>query len=132
MTARQHPFGHGRLAYVQIPALDVNTSAAFYKDVFGWQIRGPSTSQAGGTNSHLSFTDATDNVIGAFVTGRNISVDPGNIFYIYVHGTDATLAKMIAAASKVVREPYAEGDVWVATLTDPAGNVIGIWQFDPR
>ena len=103
----------------------MNTSAAFYKDVFGWQIRG-------GSNSHLSFTDATDNVIGAFVTGRKISVDPGNIFYIYVHGIDATVAKMIASGSKVVREPYAEGDVWVATLTDPAGNVIGIWQFDPR
>ena len=39
---------------------------------------------------------------------------------------------MTEAGSKVVREPYLEGDVWVATLTDPAGNVIGIWQFDPR
>jgi predicted enzyme related to lactoylglutathione lyase len=51
---------------------------------------------------------------------------------VYVHGIDATLEKMVAAGSKVVREPYAEGDVWVATLTDPAGNVIGIWQFGPR
>jgi predicted enzyme related to lactoylglutathione lyase len=125
VTKREHPFGHGRLAYVQIPALDVNASAAFYKDIFGWQIRG-------GGASHLSFTDAADHVIGAFVTGRNISADPGVILYVYVHGIDASLAKMVSAGSRVVREPYAEGDVWVATLTDPAGNVIGIWQFDPR
>ena len=68
-TPREHRFAHGRLAYIQIPALDVHASAAFYKDIFGWQIRG-------GSDAHFSFTDAT--------------------------------------------------------LFDPAGNVIGIWQFDPR
>ena len=125
MTAREHPFGHGRLAYVQIPALDVAESAAFYKDIFGWQIRG-------GSDAHLSFTDAAGDIIGAFVTDAMISTEPGVIFYVYVHGLDATLEKMVSAGSKVVRQPYQEGDVWVATLIDPAGNVIGIWQFDPR
>jgi len=57
VTAREHPFGHGRLAYIQIPALDVNESAAFYKDIFGWQIRG-------GSAAHLSFTDAAGDIIG--------------------------------------------------------------------
>ena len=121
---RDHFFGHGRLAYVQIPALDVNASAAFYKDIFGWQVRP-------GSAAHLSFTDATGDVIGAFVAGRPIT-EPGVILYIYVHGLDATLEKMKAAGSVVVREPYPEGDIWVATLRDPAGNVIGIWQRDPR
>ena len=100
-------------------------SAAFYKDIFGWQIRG-------GSAAHLSFTDATGDIIGAFVTDRVISTEPGVIFYVYVHGLDATLDKMVRGGSKVVRQPYLEGDVWVATLIDPAGNVIGIWQFDPR
>jgi uncharacterized protein len=122
---REHPFKHGRLAYIQIPAWNVRESAAFYKDVFGWQIRG-------GSDEHLSFTDAAGDIIGAFVTNRMISTEPGVIFYIYVHGLDATLEKMVAAGSKVVRQPYQEGDLWVATLIDPAGNVIGIWQFDPR
>jgi predicted enzyme related to lactoylglutathione lyase len=83
VTAREHPFGHGRLAYVQIPALDVNASAAFYKDIFRWEVRG-------GSASHLSFTDSSGNVIGAFVTGRKISSDPGVILYNYVHGLDDT------------------------------------------
>ena len=125
MTERQHPFGHGRLAYIQVPALDVHASAAFYKEIFGWQIRG-------GSATHLAFTDATGDLIGAFITDAMISTEPGVIFYIYVHGLDATLAKMVSTGSKVVKPPYLEGDVWVATLIDPAGNQIGIWQFDPR
>ena len=126
MTAREHPFGHGRLAYVQIPALDVHASAAFYKDIFGWQIRG-------GSPAHLSFTDATGDIIGAFVTDRD-DLDRAR----RRSSTSTCTASMprstrwSAAGSKVVRQPYLEGDVWVATLIDPAGNVIGIWQFDPR
>ncbi|HEX8028891.1 MAG TPA: VOC family protein, partial [Vicinamibacterales bacterium] len=72
MSDREHPFGHGRLAYIQIPALDANESAAFYKDIFGWQVRG-------GTPAHLSFTDTTGDVIGAFVTDRVIATRPGII-----------------------------------------------------
>ena len=133
MSTREHKFGHGRLAYIQIPALDVNESAAFYKDMFGWKIRGgPSTELRAGSPAHLSFTDATGDIIGAFVTDAMISTEPGVVFYVYVHGIDATLEKMVGAGSKVVQPPFLEGDVWVATLIDPAGNVIGIWQFDPR
>lgn len=50
-----HLFGHGRLSYVQIPAIDVRASARFYERVFGWKARGD------GSN-HLSFTDATGDI----------------------------------------------------------------------
>ncbi len=129
--SREHPFKHGQLAYVQIPAADVSASAAFYKSIFGWETRGPAKAKSSGFIEQ-SFTDASGNIIGAFVTHLKPSPDRGAILYLYVHGLDATLDKMVAAGSRVVREPYLEGDLWVATLTDPAGNVIGIWQFDPR
>jgi predicted enzyme related to lactoylglutathione lyase len=29
----------GKISYIQIPALDVDRSAAFYETVFGWNIR---------------------------------------------------------------------------------------------
>ena len=122
---RPHLFGHGRLAYVQIPAHDAQVSAAFYRDMFGWQIRGGSPSQ-------LSFTDTTGDMIGAFITGRAATADAGVILYIYVHGLDSVLEKMQGAGSVVVKPPYPEGDLWVATLRDPAGNEIGIWQQGPR
>ena len=81
-TSRTHLFDHGRLAYVQIPAANVQDSAAFYKKNFGWQIRGDGT-------EHLSFADATGDMIGAWVTELAIPVAPGVLAYIYVHGIDA-------------------------------------------
>src|SRR5437667_6835873 len=35
-----HLFGHGRLSYVQIPALDARISADSYRAVFGRSVRG--------------------------------------------------------------------------------------------
>ena len=30
---------HGKICYLQIPAIDVDTSARFYHEVFGWPLR---------------------------------------------------------------------------------------------
>jgi hypothetical protein len=30
---------HGKVCYLQIPAADVDTSAQFYQEVFGWSLR---------------------------------------------------------------------------------------------
>jgi predicted enzyme related to lactoylglutathione lyase len=120
-----HLFGHGRLSYVQIPALDVRVSAAFYEKVFGWNVRGDGT-------EHLGFTDATGDMIGAWVTSRDPSREPGVLLYIYVHGIDNALEQVTASDGEIVEAPYPEGDLWVATFRDPAGNVIGVWQQGPR
>lgn len=122
---REHMFGHGRLSYVQIPSDDIRRSAAFYEEVFGWQIRD-------GNDAHLSFTEATGDMIGAWVTGLAISREPGVLAYIYVHGIDATLETVGSNGGEVVMPPYEEGDLWVARVRDPAGNVIGVWQQGPR
>jgi predicted enzyme related to lactoylglutathione lyase len=52
--------------------------------------------------------------------------------YIFVPDVDATLELITAHGGAVLRAPYPEGDVWVATFSDPAGNVLGIWQSTPR
>jgi uncharacterized protein len=115
----------GGISYLQIPAVDARQSAAFYESVFGWSIRGRDT-------SHVSFGDATGDVIGAWIVDRAISREPGILPYIYVSGIDATLAKVTAHGGEVVTAPYPEGDLWVATFRDPAGNVLGVWQAGPR
>lgn len=122
-----HLFGHGRLSYIQIPAVDTRASAAFYEKVFGFQVRGD-----GDDADHLGFTDATGDMIGAWIRGRAVSGEPGVLPYIYVHGIDGILEQVTAAGGEIVRPPYPEGDLWVATFRDPAGNVIGIWQQEPR
>lgn len=123
---RRHLFEHGRLSYIQIPATDVRASADFYAGVFGWQVGG------GGNEKHLSFSDTTGSMIGAWVTERVSSQEAGVLPYIYVHGIDAVLERIKNHGGEVVKPPYAEGDLWVATFRDPGGNVIGIWQQGPR
>ena len=57
-------------------------------------------------------------------------VEPENI--IYVDRIDDTLRHVVAEGGEVVRAPYPEGNLWVATFHDPAGNVLGHWQEERR
>jgi predicted enzyme related to lactoylglutathione lyase len=52
--------------------------------------------------------------------------DAGVRPYIYVERIDESLAQVTAHGGKVTVPPYAEGDLWVALLRDPAGNTIGV------
>lgn len=115
-------FGNGQHSYMQIPAVNVKTSAEFYEKTFGWCIR-----YDDGTDAHLSFTD-TSGFIGAFVTGRRISDEAGIVPYIYVHAIDAALERIVANGGTIETPVYPEGGLSVARFRDPAGNVIGIWQ----
>lgn len=115
---------HGKLSYLRIPAVDVEQSATFYARVFGWTLRG--------NTSHRSFSDTSEQLIGAFVTAQQPSNPPGFLPFIYVQGLDATLAHIEANGGEVVSAPYPEGDLWLATFRDPAGNLVGLWQMGGR
>lgn len=114
----------GSISYIQIPAVDPVVSGAFYEQVFGWTIRG--------RPEHLSFDDPSGFVSGAFLAGRSISREPGILPYVYVASVDETLAKAVASGGAIIRPRYDEGNLWVATIRDPAGNVIGVWQQQPE
>jgi predicted enzyme related to lactoylglutathione lyase len=115
----------GGVTYMQIPATDADASAAFYQRVFGWNVRGLGT-------SHVGFDDASGAVSGAWITDHAISREPGVLPYIYVDRIDDAVSAIESHGGAIVREPYPEGDLWVATFRDPAGNVIGIWHQGPR
>ena len=110
----------GKLSYIQIPATDVEKTATFYADVFGWTLRGG--------KQHRSFTDASGELIGAFMPERAISREPGILPYIYVESVDGALERIAAHGGEVDTPPYAEGALRVARFRDPSGNVIGIWN----
>jgi predicted enzyme related to lactoylglutathione lyase len=114
---------NGKVSYMQIPALDVARSAAFYGAVFGWSNRDD------GKADHRAFEDASGDLIGAWVTTRAPSAATGPLPYVYVTDIDATIAAIQGEGCPLVREKYVEGDLWVATFRDPAGNTIGLWQF---
>jgi predicted enzyme related to lactoylglutathione lyase len=117
-------FRPGGVSYLRIPAEDGRRSAAFYAAAFGWTIRDDPDSP--------SFEDGSGHVIGHFMTDLPVAGEAGVIPYVYVVRLDETLDKVIAEGGEVETAPYPEGDLWVATIRDPAGNVIGVWQRGPR
>ena len=114
----------GGVSYLRIPARDVAQSAEFYRAVFGWRLRG--TPQA------PSFSDGTGHVIGHWRTDLPVAGEAGVLPYIYVTELDATLRTAADRGAEVVTPPYREGNLWIALIRDPAGNVIGVWQDGPR
>jgi uncharacterized protein len=116
---------HGHVSYLEIPAVDVQRSAAFYQAVFGWRIEPRDAGQ-------VSFDDLSGDLIGRWVTGRAVSGTPGLMPYIYVDRIDEIAEQVAALGGEIIKSPYAEGNLWVATFRDPAGNMLGIWQAGPR
>ena len=116
---------HGGLSYLEIPATDLRQSAAFYENALGWNLdwRG---------SNDCRFEDGTGHLIGHWVTGRAVSREPGLLPYFYVDRLDDAIERATAQGGEVVKAPYPEGDLWVATIRDPAGNLIGLWQAGPR
>jgi predicted enzyme related to lactoylglutathione lyase len=117
-------FRESGISYLRIPAEDPQRSADFYRAVFDWKIRADRKEPA--------FEDGTGHVIGHFMTDPPVAGEAGVRPYIYVERVDDTLEKITAAGGYVVTPPYPEGDLWVATFRDPAGNVVGVWQTGPR
>ena len=116
-----HPvFRPAGISYLHIPTTDPQRSASFYHAVFGWKI--------GGRPDHPSFEDGTGHVIGAWDSTVPVAGEAGIIIYIYVHSVVQTADLVKASGGEIVKPPYPEGSLLVATFRDPAGNLIGIWQ----
>jgi uncharacterized protein len=113
-------FEHGQVVYLQIPALDVAASAAFYSTVFGWRVNPP----------HSEFE--APGMIGQWVTDRPAATDAGTLLWINVDGIDATLDSVRSSGGEVLEPPSSDGPRWLATIRDPGGNVVGLAQRGPR
>ena len=116
---------HGGLSYLEIPAIDVRKSAAFYAKVVGWNVRELETGEP-------KFSDATGHLIGRWIAGSAAAREPGLLPYIYVDTVGDAVEAAAASGGEIVKAPYREGNLLVATVRDPAGNLIGLWQEAPR
>jgi uncharacterized protein len=116
---------HGHVSYLEIPALDTDQSAVFYEALFGWTIRRRD-------DGDFSFDDRSGGLIGRWVTGRAVSREPGLLPFIYVDHIDEIVKRVVTEGGEIVKPVYPEGDLWVATFRDPAGNLMGIWHAGPR
>ena len=112
--------GEGKLCYVEIPARDVEESARFYRDAFGWTLR----RRGDGTTA---FDDGVNEVSGTWVLGRP-PAEPGLLVYVMVADADATVERVLAAGGDVVQPVDRSRDDVVARVRDPAGNVLGVFE----
>ena len=115
---------NGKVCYVEIPATDVPRSAAFYRAVFGWQIR-----ERG--DGRTAFDDTTGEVSGAWVVGRPAASEPGLLVYVMVDSVATTVDTVVANGGEIVQPIGADAPEITARFRDPAGNVIGLYQ-EPR
>jgi hypothetical protein len=111
----------GKLCYLEIPAVDVHLSAAFYERAFGWTIRDRETDRP-------SFDDTTGEVSGAWVTGRRPASEPGILPYVMVADVTVAVDAVVAGGGEVVLPAGHYGTEVLATFLDPAGNLMGIYQ----
>ena len=112
---------NGKVCYIEIPATEVERSAAFYEEVFGWLIRKRS-------DGHTAFDDTTDEVSGAWVHDRPPAREPGLLVYIMVDSVEETVEAVRAAGGGIVQPIGADAPEITARFTDPAGNMIGLYQ----
>jgi predicted enzyme related to lactoylglutathione lyase len=101
-------YANGKICYIDIPAVDIAESVEFYQKTFGWRIR------TRGDGS-IAFDDGAGQVSGTWSVGRSPMSEPGFLIYIMVDSVAETAIGMDAPEI-------------TARFTDPAGNVLGLYQ----
>jgi predicted enzyme related to lactoylglutathione lyase len=114
-------FANGKICYLEMPATDIVSSADFYKQVFGWNIR-----KRG--DGSTAFDDTTSEVSGSWVLGRSPAAKPGLLFYIMVDSVAAAVDAVVAHGGEIVQPIGADAPEITARFRDPGGNVIGLYQ----
>jgi predicted enzyme related to lactoylglutathione lyase len=111
---RHHP-PHGQIGYLQLPAIDVRRSAAFYETVFGWSV----------DLTHGSFE--APGIIGQWTTERQPMNEDGPVVWISAGALWPTLERAVAGGGTVHGRPRLDaGERWLVDIDDPAGNRIGV------
>ena len=113
--------GNGKVCYIEIPATDIKTSASFYQSVFGWNIRTRG-------NGSVAFDDGVGEVSGAWVLGRPPMTAVGLLIYIMVDSVADAVDKVTANGGMIVQPIGADAPEITARFSDPAGNVLGLYQ----
>lgn len=117
---------HGKICYLEIPAITAEASSSFYSSIFGWTVR-----KRG--DGALAFDD-TGGVSGTWVKEGDRTPDEQTRIYIMVDDISATLERIETAGGRVLtpRTDIAPGSGAFAVFTDPAGTEFGLYEEPKR
>jgi uncharacterized protein len=104
---------------------DPDAAAAFYSDLFGWEVE--DVTPAGSPTRYLIGRLGGRDVAG--VGSQPEGAPAAWNTYVWVNDADATAAKVRAAGGAVLSEPSDVGDSGrMAVVADPDGAVFCVWQ----
>lgn len=122
MSNQEHPtFGNGKICYIELPSKDVQQSADFYRNVFGWNIRTRS-------DGSVAFDDGVNEVSGTWRTDRPPVTELGILVHIMVDDIETTIKKVTENGGTIVQPLGMEAPEITARFSDPSGNVLGLFQ----
>lgn len=117
-----HPtFGNGKICYLEIPAINIDVAANFYKEVFGWHIRHRS-------DGKLAFDDIVNEVSGTWRTDRTPAITVTILTYIMVDDIYKTITAINLHGGIIVQPVGIDLPEITARFSDPAGNIFGLFQ----
>jgi predicted enzyme related to lactoylglutathione lyase len=131
-----------RVTHFEIPTDDKSKSKDFYSEVFEWQIADVPVQMGGGTGTYtIATTVATDPttqmptepgaINGAIVERQGRITAP--VITVTVDSIDDCLKKVTSAGGEIIESRQEiENMGYYAYVTDPAGNVIGLWEDAAR
>lgn len=113
---------HGDITHFEIPVADLAKAAAFYSDLFGWQIEEPP-----GFEGYPMWAAPSGLSVGALAPREEGFTQPRS--YVEVDSIDETIARAEAAGATVAmgKEPVTSTSWW-AVIVDHDGNHIGLFE----
>ena len=115
--------------WVEIKTRDIERTATFYENLFGWRIIEKDT--ADGCAVWIFDTGGEPRVENLRRGGfwlRPAGEPLGIVVYVEVDDLDATLRKVRELGGRVVTPKTPQGPNFRATFTDPSGNLLALWQ----
>jgi predicted enzyme related to lactoylglutathione lyase len=122
MDNQEHPtFGNGKICYLELPSRNIEESASFYRDVFGWNVRKRS-------DGSWAFDDIVNEVSGTWRTDRKPIAELGILVHIMVDDIETSIRAVIDHGGVIVQPLGMEAPEITARFTDPTGNILGLFQ----
>ncbi len=113
---------HGDITHIDIPVSDLKAGAAFYGGLFGWQI-----AERPGFEGYPMW-QAPNKISGGGLAPRSDDFTQPRS-YVEVDSIDETLEKAVALGAQIVMGKQSISPTsWWAFLSDPDGNVIGMYE----
>ncbi len=121
----------GKVVHFEIPVDDVARAQAFYREAFGWSLTDVPEMDYTMVGTVKVDTQGMPSEPGAINGGmfRRQSPLTAPIVVVDVDDLDVALERVVQLGGTVVKGRQAVGDMgFVAYVSDPENNVIGVWQ----